>query len=187
MPRKRKLEKIIKTINKFTRFSEQNIAINGNIEIDSIVDKVYHDLKNQISRNNKIVSEREILPFLTENIGDLNFKKITKYYGKTKSVYTKTVHNKKVDIRVFRIISQGFRAKILVHYHKNVVFCISYVYRVLSDKDIGKILLHKGIDNIDYKNEYLTDNTQTIVTFSKDLYFNINYYNTKSDIFKVLT
>jgi len=127
-------------LDNWTNFFKTSKLHNASSTHDNHVQRIYVNTGEDLLTKQEITASKVITPFKDTKLNSATNKTITYNFGKPNGKIHHRVNGKKLNILIFKKIISGFRTKIFVHFYKQELFCISYVYRLLGDSDVDKVL-----------------------------------------------
>ena len=115
---------------------------------------------------------------------------VRNYYGKPNQVIRNKQDSFDITIYVYRIYLGNYRARFKLHFNNGKLVLYTYGFSSLKDeekKEIINTLSKKYLkqENLDINNEYILDAKNTMITFSQQTNFSINYIFNTSFISKI--
>jgi len=152
---------------------------------------IYNSIKESLRDKNPRISIVPITPVGQINFHKISLVKLKKEFGKPKAKYRIGLEKRKVEVYLYKNIYAGFKTTITAHFYQKEIFNLRYEFKVKDKNDATDISNLLGLkylngDEIDFKDDYLVDENNVVLSFRDDFSLILDYHN-DSEIFNYIS
>lgn len=180
----KRVANILKTTK--SDFYEEDYLVDDTVSYYSSC-SVYHKIKADLKKKNTKITLKPINPLGKSKFDNITLSEISNSFGRNKSKHNIKLGNRKVSVYIFKNIYGGFRTIVSAHFFNKSLFNLRYEFLLKDEKEfeeISKLISLKYLNgnSIDIENEYLVDENNIVLSFTKEFNLILDYHN-NSDIF----